>query len=169
MRRGGSAQSRASRSGLRLGLLVAALVVLADQLAKLWALSALASPRIVELASFANLVLVWNRGISFGFLNRGEGVSPWLFVGIALAVSLALGVWLRRIRRPWLAAAVGLVIGGALGNVIDRLRFGAVIDFLDLHAGDYHWPAFNLADAAISGGVAFLLLDALLGGRKGPR
>ncbi len=160
----------APRSRLKLGLLVAALVVLADQLVKLWVLAALGSPsRSVEVAPFFDLTLVWNRGISFGLLSRGEGVSPWLFAGVALAVSLALAVWLRRIRRPWLAAAVGLVIGGALGNVIDRLRFAAVVDFLDFHAGGYHWPAFNLADAAISGGAIFLLIDALLGPRKGPR
>ena len=85
---------------------------------------------------------------------------------MVLAVTLALVIWLRRVETRLLAAAIGLVIGGALGNVIDRFRYGAVVDFLDLHWDDFHWPAFNLADAAISVGVVVLLMDALLIGRE---
>lgn len=147
---------------LRLGLLVAAVVVIADRLVKWWAIDALAdTPYGVEILPFFNLVLVENRGISFGLFGGGT-LPPSLLAAVALAVTLALVIWLRRVETRLLAAAIGLVIGGALGNVIDRFRYGAVVDFLDLHWDDFHWPAFNLADAAISVGVVVLLMDALL-------
>jgi signal peptidase II len=115
-----------------------------------------------EVTPFFNLVLVLNRGISFGLFNQESVAGPWVFLGLSLAIAGALLVWLRRIDRPLLAAAVGLVVGGAVGNALDRLRFGGVVDFLDLHAFGYHWPAFNLADSAIVIGVAFLLLDGFV-------
>lgn len=147
---------------LRLGLLVAAVVVIADRMVKWWAIDALAdTPYGVEILPFFNLVLVENRGISFGLFGGGT-LPPSLLAAVALAVTLALVIWLRRVETRLLAAAIGLVIGGALGNVIDRFRYGAVVDFLDLHWDDFHWPAFNLADAAISVGVVVLLMDALL-------
>ena len=147
---------------LRLGLLVAAVVVIADRPVKWWAIDALAdTPYGVEILPFFNLVLVENRGISFGLFGGGT-LPPSLLAAVALAVTLALVIWLRRVETRLLAAAIGLVIGGALGNVIDRFRYGAVVDFLDLHWDDFHWPAFNLADAAISVGVVVLLMDALL-------
>ncbi len=151
---------------LRLGLIVATMIVVADRLIKWWAIGALAEePFGVEILPFFNLVLVWNRGISFGMFGGGA-LPPWLLGAIAVAVILALVVWLRRVETRLLAATIGLVIGGAAGNVIDRFRFGAVADFLDLHWGDYHWPAFNLADAAITVGVVILLIDALLIGNE---
>lgn len=151
---------------LRLGLIVATMIVVADRLIKWWAIGALAEePFGVEILPFFNLVLVWNRGISFGMFGGGA-LPPWLLGAIAVAVILALVIWLRRVETRLLAATIGLVIGGAAGNVIDRFRFGAVADFLDLHWGDYHWPAFNLADAAITVGVVILLIDALLIGNE---
>lgn len=165
-----SAQRGAGRPGLARGLLVAAALIVADQLLKLWVLALFRdNPRTIEVTSFFDLVLVWNRGISFGLFNRGEGLSPYLFIGLAAAVSLGLILVLPRVKRALLWLAFGLVIGGALGNVIDRLRFGAVVDFLYVHAGRYGWPAFNLADAAITVGAALVLLDALLGKRKRPK
>lgn len=146
----------------RLGFAVAAAVVLADQIIKWWAVGVLGDePYGIEILSFFNLVLVWNKGISFGIFGGGS-LPPWLLAAIALAVTLALAIWLRKAETRLLALAIGLVIGGALGNVIDRFRFGAVADFLDFHWGAYHWPAFNLADAAISVGAVILLIDALL-------
>ncbi len=146
----------------RLGFAVAAAVVLADQIIKWWAIGVLGDePYGIEILSFFNLVLVWNKGISFGIFGGGS-LPPWLLAAIALAVTLALAIWLRKAETRLLALAIGLVIGGALGNVIDRFRFGAVADFLDFHWGAYHWPAFNLADAAISVGAVILLMDALL-------
>ena len=155
---------------LRLGLPVAAAIVAADQVSK-WAVrDALWDPqRRIEVTSFFNLVPVQNKGISFG-LFQSEGAGTWAIVGLALAISVALGVWLYRTRDRWPAWALGLVIGGAIGNVIDRLRLGWVIDFLDFHGGGYHWPAFNLADSAISVGVVMLVVHSfLMKPRKEPR
>ena len=151
---------------LRLGLALAAVIVVADRLAKWWAIEALADePYGVEILPVFNLILVWNKGISFGMLGGGA-VPPWLLSVVGLAITLVLVLWLRKVETRLLAVAIGLVIGGALGNIVDRLWYGAVADFLDVHWGDYHWPAFNLADAAIFVGVVILLLDALLIGAE---
>ena len=155
---------------LRLGLAVAAVILAADQASK-WAIrDALWNPpRRIEVTSFFNLVPVQNKGISFG-LFQSEGAGMWLIVGLALAISAGLGVWLSRTRHRWPASARGLVIGGAIGTVIDRVRLGWVIDFLDFHGGGYHWPAFNVADSAISVGVVMLLVHSfLMKPRKEPR
>jgi signal peptidase II len=93
--------------------------------------------------------------------NRGSAEAAWIFALVAAAITTALLVWLARSPPRIVATALGLVIGGAIGNVVDRLRFGAVFDFLDLHVMGWHWPAFNIADAAISVGVVLLLVDAL--------
>jgi signal peptidase II len=151
-----------ARSALALGAGLAGLVVLLDQLTKLWALGALDDPpRVIELLGFLDLVLVWNRGVSFGLFGSGDA-GVWPFVALAVVISIGLAVWLARLRRVLMVLAVGLILGGALGNVVDRLVYGAVIDFVDLHAGSWHWPAFNLADAAITVGVVVLAVDALL-------
>jgi signal peptidase II len=150
----------------RLGLAVAALVIVADWIVKWWAIGALGGDLYgIEVLPFFNLVLVWNRGISFGMFGGGA-VAPWLLAVVALGVTLALFIWLRKVVSRLVAVAIGLVIGGALGNVVDRFKYGAVADFIDIHWGDYHWPAFNLADAAISVGVVILLIDALLIGSE---
>lgn len=115
----------------------------------------------VEVTGFFNLVTVWNFGVSFGMFNRGSAESAWIFALLASAITAVLLVWLARSPTRIIATALGLVIGGAVGNVVDRLRFGAVFDFLDLHVLGWHWPAFNIADAAISVGVLLLLVDAL--------
>ena len=99
--------------------------------------------------------------ISFGLLG-GAAVPPWLLGAFAGLVAVGLTVWLARVSGRWLALGIGLVIGGAVGNIIDRLRLGAVADFLDFHLGVHHWPAFNVADAAISVGLAVLVIDSLL-------
>jgi signal peptidase II len=148
---------------LRLGLAVAVLVALADQAAKWW-MAGLLLPRggrAVELLPFLRLVEVWNRGMSFGLFN--EAGASWAFVVVAALVSAALLWWLSLPGRGLTALGIGLVLGGALGNVVDRLRFGAVFDFLDFHVAGWHWPAFNLADSAITVGVVLLLLDGLSG------
>ncbi len=146
----------------RLGLALAAGVAVTDQLVKWWAVETLmAAPEGIEVLPVFNLVMVWNRGISFGMFG-GAALPPLLLASFAGAVAIALGVWLMRAEGRWLALGLGLIIGGAVGNIVDRLRFGAVADFLDFHIGAYHWPAFNLADASITVGVALLLIDALL-------
>lgn len=153
---------------MRLGLAVASVVVVLDQATKHVILTAvMAPPRLIEVTGFFNLVLVWNRGVSFGMLDSDSAAAPYLLTGLAAAISLALALWLRRVDDRLLAAALGLVIGGAVGNAVDRLRFGAVLDFVDLHWAGFHWPAFNVADAAISIGVMILLYDGFFrGGRR---
>jgi signal peptidase II len=143
-----------------LGLWVAAVVVVLDQLAK-WAILNWLDQG-TALTPFLNLVMVWNRGVSFGMFNSSGALAPWILSGLALVVVVALLSWLRRVEHPLTGCGLGLIVGGAVGNVIDRLRFGAVIDFLDFHALGWHWPAFNVADSAICIGAALLLVDGLL-------
>ena len=149
----------------RLGVLTAAAVVVADQASKAWMMDLLLEPpRIIVVAPFFNLVPVWNKGISFGMMQAHESWAAWGLIGIALAITVTLSFWLATSRRPAEAVALGLIIGGALGNVADRVRFGAVFDFLDVHAAGWHWPAFNVADAGISVGAVSLIGLALFGG-----
>lgn len=150
---------------LRLGLLIAALVVILDQATKWWLLEIMdGAPRIVEVTSFFNLVLGFNRGVSFGLFDSGD-MGPWPLLLLAAAITVALVIWLAKAGQRWTAIALGLIIGGAVGNAIDRVRFGAVVDFLDFHAFDRHWPAFNAADSAICVGVVMILLESLLARR----
>ncbi|HQR03162.1 MAG TPA: signal peptidase II [Rhodocyclaceae bacterium] len=141
------------------GYALATLVLAADQASKA-AILALFSPGEGRgLASFLDLVLVYNRGAAFSFLASSGGWQRWLFTVLALAVSVWIAAALRRPELPRLeAGALSLVMGGALGNVVDRLRFGAVVDFIDFHFAGWHFPAFNVADSAISLGVALLVL-----------
>ncbi len=147
---------------LRFGLTLSAVIVVADQAVKWLVLDYFATGADpVEATSFFTLVLAWNRGVSFSLFHSEEAYAPFALSALALAISAGLGLWLRRLAHRWPATGVGLVIGGAIGNVIDRLRFGAVVDFLDFHWAGYHWPAFNIADSAITLGVIFLITDGL--------
>jgi signal peptidase II len=146
----------------RQGLTCAVLALIIDQASKWWIMTlVLHPPRALNLTPFFNLVAAWNRGISFGLFDTESNAGAWLFSGLALIIAAALFAWLRKVDRLAVAVALGAIIGGALGNVIDRLRFGAVFDFLDFHLGGYHWPAFNAADAFISVGAVFLVVDSL--------
>lgn len=147
------------------GLVAAVAVAVLDQLTKLAILAFLAGRAlggIETITPFFNIALTYNRGISFGLFNGGAGVNAFIFSVAAAAIVAVLIYWLSRASSPLLAVAIGLIIGGAVGNVVDRLRLGAVVDFLDFHLGALHWPAFNLADSAICIGVAAMLLDSLL-------
>ena len=153
------------------GLAAATLAVVLDQASKAMVLAyfdetGCASHRAVA-NPFLDIVLTCNRGVSFGLLDR-TGLNGVVFSVGAVLIVLMLIFWLSRIRATFLAIAIGLIIGGALGNVIDRLRFGGVIDFLYFHLGAWYWPAFNLADSAICLGVAAMLLDGLLLRRAAP-
>ncbi len=155
-----------------LGLGLAVVVAAADQLTKLWVLgffAARSGEPVVALAPFFNLVLTGNRGMSFGLFNGDSAANTAVFTALAAVIVLGLGVWLRRAQSAFLQLALGLIIGGAFGNVADRLSRGAVVDFLDFHVGEWHWFAFNLADAAICLGVGALLIDGLLGRRETPK
>lgn len=139
-------------------LIPAGLVLAVDQITKAWMLAAFHLHESRPVTSFFNLVLVMNPGASFSFLADAGGWQQWFFIALALAVSAWLIVLIRRhAQERLMPAALSLVLGGALGNVIDRLRFGAVVDFLDFHLAGWHWPAFNVADTAISVGVILLL------------
>lgn len=153
----------AMRAGAGPALFAAVLV--ADQVSKAAALASLDAGGGVAVTSFFNLVLVWNRGVSFGMLGGAD--QPWALVALALVIAGVLVYWLRREARMISRLALWLVLAGALGNVIDRLRFGAVIDFLDFHVGGYHWPAFNVADSAICIGAGLLVLDSFVLSRAG--
>lgn len=148
---------------VRLGGLLALAVFAADRASKWWMLEVADMPMrgIIEVTDFLNAVMVWNRGVSFGLLNNGGDLWRWGLIMLAVAIVLALVRWLRHAASRWVGAAIGLVIGGAMGNIYDRISYGAVADFIDLHVMGYHWPAFNLADSAITMGVIILLIDAL--------
>jgi signal peptidase II len=150
---------------LPLGLAAAVAVAALDQASKFALLRYFGETGCVtqqeRVNAFLDLVLTCNSGVSFGLLNRA-GVSSAVFALAAATIVIVLAIWLSRVQVRLLAVAIGLIIGGALGNVIDRLRYGAVVDFLYFHAGSWYWPAFNLADSAICLGVAAMLLDGLL-------
>lgn len=138
------------------------LIIALDQLTKFWVVSALSLGQSIELTGFLNLVFVYNPGAAFSFLSDAGGWQRWFFVVLALAVSAWLTFLIRQhAAERLLPLAATLILGGALGNVIDRIRFGAVVDFVDVHAAGWHWPAFNVADSAISVGVALLLWQQL--------
>ncbi len=149
----------------RLGL--ALLVLALDQATKLWAAAALDYAVPVVVLPFFNLTLVHNTGAAFSFLADAGGWQRLFFVVLSGVVSTVLVVWIWRLPRTarLLGIALALVLGGAVGNLVDRVAYGYVIDFLDFHAAGWHWPAFNVADSAISCGVVLLLADGLFGAR----
>jgi signal peptidase II len=146
-----------------LGLALALLAILLDQVSKPLLRDWLAGGG-VQVTSFFNLVSAWNRGVGFSLLVMQGAAGPYILAGAALVIAGGMVVWLWRTRRLLPAAALGLIIGGALGNVIDRLRYGAVFDFLDFHLADNHFPAFNVADSSLSIGVVLLIIDGLFDG-----
>ncbi len=164
------------RRHLGLGLALAAVILAADQATKWLMLERVfALPAPITLTSwhppivvtdFFNLVMVWNRGVSFGLFAGSSDAMRWVLLAVALAVSAGLLVWLARTPSRFVAISLALIIGGAIGNAIDRLRFGAVADFIDLHVAGWHWPAFNLADSGITVGVALLIADSLFAGDR---
>lgn len=154
------------RQALAFGFAVAAVILVLDQISKWWIVGRVMDPpRVIEVTSFFNLVMVWNTGITFGMFGNSAW-GRWAFAALALGIVAILVSWLARATYRFLATALGLVIGGALGNVIDRVRWGAVADFLDFHAFGWHWPAFNVADSAIVIGVGLLVLEALFGRKE---
>jgi signal peptidase II len=162
----GAPADRAPRF-LKLGLALAVLAIVLDQLSK-WLIvtQVMTPPRVIEVTPFFKIVLAWNTGVSFSMLDMGGAFGRWGLSVLALIIVVVLFFWLRKTGRRLPAIGLGLVIGGALGNVIDRIRVGAVADFLLFHWHEAYWPAFNVADCAITLGVAALLVDALFGSRE---
>jgi lipoprotein signal peptidase len=143
----------------RLGLLTALTAAVTDQATKAWALAALWPPYSegITVLPVLNLRLGFNTGVTFGMFREGAADAVWVLVLVKLAIVAFLLRWLSRTASRAEAAALGLIVGGALGNVLDRIRLGAVTDFVDVHYAGWHWPAFNTADAGIVCGVAVLL------------
>jgi signal peptidase II len=140
------------------------LVVALDQASKLWILEHFTEYQVVEVWPVFNLTLVFNKGAAFSFLADAGGWQQYFFIGLASVVSLVLLVWLRNMtaQERLTAWGVALVLGGAVGNLIDRLAYGKVVDFLQWHWEQYYFPSFNLADSAITLGVILLLIDAVV-------
>lgn len=144
-------------------LLMSALIVVLDLWTKSLATESLSLYRPVEMTSWLNMTLAHNYGAAFSILSDAGGWQRWLFTILASVVTLVLIVWLLRLpaREKLTGAALGLIIGGAVGNLVDRINHGYVVDFIDVYYRDWHWPAFNLADSAITCGVILLLIDGL--------
>lgn len=143
--------------------LLAVLIVVLDQLTKQWVSSNFSYGESLELLPFLNLTLVHNMGAAFSFLSDAGGWQRWFFAIVSLIVSVVLIVWLSRLpaRQYLLATALALVLGGAIGNLWDRVFLGYVVDFVDIFYQKYHWPAFNIADTAITVGAILLILESL--------
>jgi signal peptidase II len=150
-----------------LGLILAAASFAIDQAFKWWMLHVLdieARQPVVVLPVF-DIVLAWNRGISYGWLSEGSFTPQGLLIALAVIISIGLWIWLAKAARPVTAAAIGLILGGALSNAFDRAVYGAVADFFSFHLGSFEWYIFNLADIAIVAGVALLVYESLSEGR----
>jgi signal peptidase II len=151
--------------------LVSSGVVLADQLSKAYIVRHLGEFEVTAIFPVLDITLMHNVGAAFSFLASASGWQRWFFISLAIGVSIALAYWLYRLPgkgRNLLALGLSLILGGALGNVIDRIRLGSVIDFIHFHLNQAYFPAFNVADSAITVGAGCLLLDALLDSRRKP-
>lgn len=152
---------------LPFGLGCAAIVIAIDQLSKWLILTeVMKPPRVIEITGFLNLVLVSNKGVSFGLFSSDAVWAQPALASFAALVSILLVFWMRQAQHCFSAIFLGLVVGGALGNAIDRLLHEAVVDFLDFHVAGYHWPVFNIADSAITIGVIFIIAEGLFADRK---
>ncbi|GGE34311.1 lipoprotein signal peptidase [Agaricicola taiwanensis] len=155
----------------RLGVIITLITLVLDQASKLWVLFSFDLPLKgrVAIAPFVDFVMVWNRGISYGLMQQDGDLGRWLLIIVTVIAVVFLANWLRKEDGRINAAGLGLIIGGAVGNGIDRVVYGAVADFVLLHAGNFEWYVFNIADAAIVVGVVFLLYGALKIGRDDER
>lgn len=142
-------------------LWLSGLVIVLDQVSK-WLMSSwLSLYETVAVIPFFNLTMAHNTGAAFSFLAGAGGWQRWFFVGLAVLISIGLLIWIQKLAKTNMEAmSVSLILGGAIGNVIDRVYFGYVIDFLDVYYGSYHWPAFNIADSAIVVGTVLLIMDS---------
>lgn len=146
-----------------LGLIVTLAAIAADQLSKYYVLhQMLGLNAYISVGEYFSIVRAWNTGVSFSMLNSYGHAGAYVLSAIAVVIVLMLYHWLKKEDNRVTQVALGMIMGGALGNVIDRLRFGAVFDFLDFHVGDVHWPAFNLADSCICIGAGIIIAQALI-------
>ncbi|WP_404357992.1 signal peptidase II [Methylotuvimicrobium sp. KM1] len=143
-------------------------VLVLDQITKLAVAANMQLYQSIQVLPFFNLTYVHNTGAAFSFLSEAGGWQRWFFAVLAFVISVVITVWLARLKRheTLLAVSLALVLGGAVGNLIDRLAYGYVIDFLDVYYQDWHWPAFNIADSAITIGVALMIAESFGIGKK---
>ena len=155
-------------SARRIFVLVLVAVFVSDQASKLWLfyITDITTRQPIEINRFFNLVLVWNRGISYGLFQQGTELGRWALTLFKLAAGVGLSIWAWRSHEKWLVLGLGLIAGGALGNAIDRVLYGAVLDFAHFFWRGFSWYVFNVADAAIVVGVGFLLYDSFTTGRS---
>lgn len=158
----------APRTRLTLGFGAAIVVVVLDQWSKLWASAALTYRVPERVTAWFDLMLAHNTGAAFSFLASAGGWQRWFFVAVAVLVSVVIAVWIARLRHGpwWMLVGLGAILGGGVGNLIDRIRLGYVVDFISVHYRDWYWPAFNVADSAITVGVVLMLLDMQRGQRN---
>lgn len=152
-------------------LWLSALVIVIDQISKVVVSHHMSLFQSIPVTPFFRFTLLHNTGAAFSFLAGAAGWQRWFFICLGLVVSIIILIWLRRMPRHGrrlLGIGIALVLGGALGNVIDRVAYGFVVDFLDVHYGNWHWPPFNVADSAITIGAALVILDALIASHKKP-
>lgn len=143
-------------------LSISAVIIVLDQITKIMAENALQLYERVAVMPFFNITLAYNEGAAFSFLHDAGGWQRWFFIGLTIVISTVLFFWLRKTQNKTEATGISLVLGGAIGNLIDRVSYGHVIDFLDVYYQNHHWPAFNVADMAISGGVILLILATFM-------
>jgi len=149
-------------------LWLSVVVIALDQISKYWASTSLDLHDPVSVLPFFNFTLMHNQGAAFSFLSQAGGWQRWFFTIIALVVTAVIVQWIRRLSpaETWMAVALSLIAGGALGNVWDRIQLGYVVDFIDIYYGTWHWPAFNIADSAITVGAVMLIVEGFKGKRK---
>ncbi len=152
-----------ANAGPNRGFILAAIVLILDQISKYWVLEVIHLPEIggIDVWPFFRLTFVGNIGVSMGMLQANSDLARWLLTAATAGIAVAVALWLRKEKHPVDVTALGLVLGGALGNIIDRARFGYVVDFLHFFWGEYSFWVFNLADAAITLGVMLLLVRAV--------
>lgn len=146
--------------------IIALLIVIFDQLTKAIVLSNFTPPAVLPVFPFFNLVLVMNKGVSFSMFSSDAEWMPWVLTGIGSLITIGIAYWLYIEKNILLKTALALILGGAIGNIIDRIRFGAVVDFLDFHAFGYHWPSFNIADTMICIGATILIIESIFSKEK---
>ncbi len=156
---------------LGLGIAIAAVVFTVDLATKLWVLDGLALEATgpIAVTPWLEFVLVWNRGVSYGLFQQDSETGRWILVAVTVVATIALAAWMARTTSRLSAVALGLVVGGAVGNGVDRVVYGAVVDFVHFHVADFSWYVFNVADAAIVAGAALIVLEALRGDRSAKR
>lgn len=145
-------------------IIIALLVFIVDQLSKLLFLQAISPGATLHVLPFLDFALARNHGAAFGIFAEGTGWQRWFFIMVAVVISVLILVWSHRLKRKdwWDTVALGMILGGAWGNMLDRMRFGHVVDFIDFYVGNWHWYTFNVADIGICVGAAMLIIATIL-------